>query len=100
MVKFGIQHPNFTHDGNGKEIFQTIKKRAQYVDVSGVDSFWFMDHFIQIPQVGGFQEPMLEGWTTISAIAAVTKKIKLGTMVTGNIYRNPALLAKMGPQST
>jgi F420-dependent oxidoreductase-like protein len=39
---------------------------------------------------------MLEGWSTISALAAVTQKLKLGTLVTGNIYRNPALLAKMG----
>lgn len=45
--------------------------------------------------MGAVDEPMLEGWTTISALTQVTSKIKLGTLVTGNIYRNPALLAKM-----
>lgn len=99
MVKFGIQHPSFTHDGDGQEIFQTIKKRAQYADVNRVDSFWLMDHFLQIPQVGGLQEPILEAWTTIPALSAVTQKIKLGIMVTGNIYRNQHSSQKWGPQS-
>ena len=55
-----------------------------------------MDHFHQIPSVGQPQEPMLEGWVTISALAGLTSKIKLGTMVTGNSYRHPSVLAKMG----
>jgi F420-dependent oxidoreductase-like protein len=54
-----------------------------------------MDHLLQIPYVGAIDEPILESWTTISALTQVTSKIKLATLVTGNIYRNPALLAKM-----
>jgi F420-dependent oxidoreductase-like protein len=96
MVKFGLQHPCFTYDGEGAEIFQTLKKTALYAEKSGFDSFWVMDHFFQIPQVGKLEEPMLEGWSTISALAAVTRKIRVGTLVTGSIYRNPAVLAKMG----
>jgi F420-dependent oxidoreductase-like protein len=46
--------------------------------------------------MGAPGEPMLEGWTTISALAGVTKKIKLGTLVTGIIYRHPSILAKIG----
>jgi F420-dependent oxidoreductase-like protein len=95
MIKFGLQHPCFTYDGKGHEIFETVKKRAQYAEECGFDGFFVMDHFFQIPYVGALDEPMLESWTTISALTQVTKKIRLGTLVTGNIYRNPALLAKM-----
>lgn len=94
-LKFGLQHPCYTYDGVGNEIFETVKKRAQYAEEHGFDGFFLMDHFFQIPYVGAIDEPMLEGWTTISALTQVTSKIKLGTLVTGNIYRNPALLAKM-----
>lgn len=94
-LKFGLQHSCYTYDGVGNEIFQTVKKRAQYAEEHGFDGFFLMDHFFQIPYLGAVDEPMLEGWTTISALTQVTSKIKLGTLVTGNIYRNPALLAKM-----
>jgi F420-dependent oxidoreductase-like protein len=96
MIKFGLQHPNFSYDGKNSEIFQTLKNTVLYAEKSGFDSFWVMDHLFQIPYVGRPEEPMLEGWTTISALAAITKKIRLGTLVTGNIYRNPAFLAKTG----
>jgi F420-dependent oxidoreductase-like protein len=55
-----------------------------------------MDHFHQISVVGKQEDPMLEGWTTISLLAGITSKIKLGTLVTGVIYRHPSVLAKMG----
>ena len=94
-LTFGLQHPCFTYDGVGNAIFETVKDRAQYAEKHGFDGFFVMDHFLQIPFVGNIDEPMLEAWTTISALTQVTSKIKLGTLVTGNIYRNPALLAKM-----
>jgi F420-dependent oxidoreductase-like protein len=55
-----------------------------------------MDHFHQIQNVGQPDEPMLEGWTTLGAMAGITSKIKLGTMVTGIVYRHPSVLAKIG----
>ena len=55
-----------------------------------------MDHFHQIPNVGQLQEPMLEGWTTQSVVAAFSSRIKLGTLVTGIVYRHPSVLAKVG----
>jgi F420-dependent oxidoreductase-like protein len=94
-LKFGLQHPCFTHDGAGNAIFQTVKERAQYAEAHGFDGFFLMDHFLQIPYVGAIDEPMLEAWTTLSALTQVTSKIKLGTLVSGSVYRNPALLAKM-----
>jgi alkanesulfonate monooxygenase SsuD/methylene tetrahydromethanopterin reductase-like flavin-dependent oxidoreductase (luciferase family) len=45
--------------------------------------------------VGTPDQPMLEGWTTISVLAGITRKIKLGTLVTGVIYRHPSVLAKI-----
>jgi F420-dependent oxidoreductase-like protein len=95
-MKFGLQHPNYTFDGKEGEIFGAMSARARSAEEGGFDSFWLMDHLIQIPSVGTMEQPMLEGWTAISSIIGVTKKIRLGTLVTGNIYRNPALLAKMG----
>jgi len=55
-----------------------------------------MDHFHQIENVGEPHEPMLESWTTLGTMAGITSKIKLGTMVTGIVYRHPSVLAKMG----
>src|ERR671933_165989 len=54
-----------------------------------------MDHFHQIPIIGKPEEAMLESWTTLSVLAAVTTKIKLGTLVTGVVYRYPSVLAKL-----
>ncbi|MDG6928268.1 MAG: TIGR03560 family F420-dependent LLM class oxidoreductase [Nitrososphaerota archaeon] len=93
MVKFGIQHENYNL---GADIVNGLKEVALQADNSTLDSFWVPDHLIQIPGSGAPSEPMLEGWVTISAISQITSRIKLGTLVSGNIYRNPALLAKMG----
>jgi alkanesulfonate monooxygenase SsuD/methylene tetrahydromethanopterin reductase-like flavin-dependent oxidoreductase (luciferase family) len=95
-MKFGLQHPNYTFDGEDGEVFDTLSARARGAEEGGFDSFWVMDHLIQIPIVGTTDQPMLEGWSTIASLIGVTKKIRLGTLVTGNIYRNPTLLAKMG----
>jgi F420-dependent oxidoreductase-like protein len=95
-MKFGVQHPNYSYDGREGVFYKTLSARARSAEEGGFDSFWVMDHFLQIPNVGEVDEPMLESWTTLSSLIGVTKKIRLGTLVTGNIYRNPALLAKTG----
>ena len=95
-MKFGIQHPNFSYDGQGAQMIDTLKGITTRAEALGFDSFWVMDHLHQINYVGKPEEPMLEGWTTISVLAGMTSKIKLGTLVSGNSYRHPAVLAKMG----
>jgi F420-dependent oxidoreductase-like protein len=101
-MQFGLQHPNFSFDYNGQsnnpdtsQIADSLKNLITKAENSGFDSFWVMDHFHQIQFVGRPEEPMLEGWTVISMLAAITTKIKLGTLVTGAIYRYPSVLAKV-----
>jgi F420-dependent oxidoreductase-like protein len=98
-MKFGLQHPNYNFDYDGRDasqIIDSLKNLATKAENLGFDSFWVMDHFHQIPSVGKKEDPMLEGWTTISVLAGITSKIKLGTLVTGVTYRHPSVLAKMG----
>ncbi len=95
-MKFGIQHPSFSFDGQGPVMIDTLSTLSKTFEQLDYDSFWVMDYFHQIEHVGKPEEPMLEGWTTISVLAGVTSKIKLGTLVTGNIYRHPSILAKIG----
>jgi F420-dependent oxidoreductase-like protein len=97
-MKFGLQHPNFSYDysdQNTSRIIDTLSNLIAKAENKGFDSFWVMDHFHQISVVGKPEEPMLEGWTTISVLAGITTKIKLGTLVTGVIYRHPSILAKI-----
>src|SRR5437660_2596493 len=67
---------------------------AAAADGAGFTSLWVMDHFYQLPGLGGPDDPMLEAYTLLGALGARTKRITLGTLVTGVTYRNPALLAK------
>ena len=101
-MQFGLQHPNFSFNNDGQrndadtsQIADFLKNLITKAENSGFDSFWVMDHFHQIQFVGRPEEPMLEGWTVISMLAAITTKIKLGTLVTGIIYRYPSVLAKV-----
>ena len=97
-MRFGLQKPIFNfdyRDHDASQIVDSIKKLATTAENNGFDSFWVMDHFHQIGMVGKPEEPMLEGWTTLSLLAGLTSKIKLGTLVTGIVYRYPAILAKI-----
>jgi len=76
----------------GKE-FDAIKSVALECERLGYDSVWVYDHFITYPEAT--TEPCFESWTTLSALAPITKKLGLGTMVTCNSYRHPSVLAKI-----
>lgn len=93
-MRIGIQIPNFTYPGGPAELGAKLKEIVQTVDDAGFYSLWVMDHFFQIRSVGTPEMDMLEAYTTLGYFAALTKKVKLGTMVTGVIYRYPGILVK------
>ena len=96
MPSFGLQMPSFTfHDVPNERMFERIAETAIAAEDAGLDSFWVMDHYHQIPMVGPDTEPMLEAYSQLAGIAARTHRIKLGAMVTGVTHRNPAFLAKV-----
>ena len=94
-IRLGYQIPNFTYGGSASEVFQTVLAQAQDAEAAGFDSLFVMDHLYQLPTLGEPEEPMLEAYTTLGAIAAATERIRLSCLVTSNTYRNPALLAKI-----
>lgn len=94
-MKFGIHNPSWMFGSDPHEIFEELKKKAQWAEAHGYSWFSVMDHLIQIPIVGVEDEPFMEGWSTLAALAAVTNKIRLATLVTSVAYRNPAHLAKI-----
>ncbi|MBW2394267.1 MAG: LLM class F420-dependent oxidoreductase [Deltaproteobacteria bacterium] len=95
MTRLGYQIPNFTYpDTRPEEIFGKVVAQAKAAEASGYDRVMVMDHFYQLPGIGAPGEPMLECYTMLSALAPHTSKVRLSALVTGNTYRNPALLAK------
>jgi F420-dependent oxidoreductase-like protein len=93
-VKLGLQISSFTWPGGEAEIAPTLARIAATADEVGFDSIWVMDHFFQIRSIGRLEEPMLEGLSALSFMAAHTRRARLGLLVGGIHYRQPGLWIK------
>jgi len=93
-MKLGLQIPSFTWPGGAERIAPALTSIAHAAEDAGFSSLWVMDHFFQIEMIGKPEEPMLEAYSTLNFLAAVTSRIRLGTLVTGAIYRYPGILIK------
>jgi F420-dependent oxidoreductase-like protein len=100
-MKIGLQLYNYNWQGAPENVGSTLVDVAKTAERVGFSSLWAMDHFFQLdrgfgpPEITKYDEPVLESYTTLTYLGGVTKKMKLGAMVTGNIYRHPGILIKM-----
>jgi F420-dependent oxidoreductase-like protein len=94
-VKLGLQIPDFTTPAGPAHLGADLATVARTADEGGFEFIALMDHFFQIPNVGPVEAEMLEAYTALGYLAACTSRAKLVTLVTGVIYRDPGILAKI-----
>jgi F420-dependent oxidoreductase-like protein len=94
-MKVGLQIPDFSTPRGPEALGRELATVAQTADQAGFEYIAVMDHFFQIPVVGPAEKEMLEGYTTLGYLAAVTRHAALVTLVTGTVYREPGLLGKI-----
>ena len=93
-MQLGVHYANFTHPGWRARLTERLTATARVADQGGVSMFTVMDHWFQMESLGGPEQPMMEGYTTLGYLAAVTERVRLSLLVTGTTYRHPGLLAK------
>jgi F420-dependent oxidoreductase-like protein len=94
-MRMDVHYANFSHPDWQHTLLDRLTESARVADEGGVAMFTVMDHWFQMESLGGPPEPMLEGYTTLGYLAAVTSDVRLSLMVTGTTYRHPGLLAKI-----
>jgi F420-dependent oxidoreductase-like protein len=94
-MKIGLQIPDFSTPRGPERLGAELATVARVADDAGFEYIAVMDHFFQIPVVGPAEKEMLEGYTTLGYLAACTSRAALLTVITGVIYRDPGILAKI-----
>ena len=94
-MKLGLHYWNYSTPSDPARIAGTLADTARVAEEAGISSFTVMDHYFQMEQAGSASEPMLEAYTTLGHVAALTERMALGVLVSGVMYRHPGLLAKI-----
>ena len=94
-MRFGLQRSSFQWPDRPQATAQRLADIARAAEDAGFTSLWLMDHMVQVPQVGREWEDLLESYTTLGYLAAVTRRCRLGVLVTAVTFRNVAHLAKI-----
>jgi F420-dependent oxidoreductase-like protein len=93
-MRLGLHYWNYSTPADPAAIAPTLAETARIADEAGVSSFTVMDHYFQMEGPASAEDPMLECYTTLGYVAGVTRRMTLGVLVTGVMYRYPGLLAK------
>ncbi|MGH8822999.1 MAG: TIGR03560 family F420-dependent LLM class oxidoreductase [Jiangellaceae bacterium] len=94
-LRFGLHLGSYAFSGGSAGTAAALREVAAAAEAAGFDAIYVMDHFRQIPQVGRAWDDFLESYTTLGYLAAFTERARIGALVTGITYRNPAHLAKI-----
>jgi alkanesulfonate monooxygenase SsuD/methylene tetrahydromethanopterin reductase-like flavin-dependent oxidoreductase (luciferase family) len=94
-MDLSLHYWNFSTPTNPAQIAGTLGETATIADQAGFAELTVMDHYFQMEDVASAEEPMLESYTTLGYVAALTQRLRLGVLVTGVLYRYPGLLAKV-----
>jgi F420-dependent oxidoreductase-like protein len=94
-MRIGVHLVKFDFDGGPEAIGPTVARFGEAAEEAGLDNVSVMDHYFQMPFLGGAERQMLEGYTTLGFLAGHTSTVDLQLLVTGVTYRHPGLLAKI-----
>ena len=90
-MQFGLRIDDFDWPDGGAGMGRRLADVGQRAEAAGFDTIWVWDHFVQLRR---WEDPLLEGWMALAYLAAATRRVRLGTHVTGVTYRPPAILVK------